>query len=123
MRGRFQSRLRSLYYLWFHSLHEFLSMATQVCWLCSDLVEAKIVTNLFKNNWVSRITFLLDVIVSRDDGLSLYICIKCKLRILSLEKSLANLEAFKQLVRSFFRAYSRPPESFLSVNTTSSHHN
>ena len=89
-------------------------MATQVCRLCSDfdhLVEAKIATNLFKNNWVSRMTFLLDVIVSRDDGLSLYICIKCKLRILSL----AKLEAFKQLVPSFFRAYIRPAEKFLSV--------
>ena len=90
-------------------------MATQVCRLCSDLdhlVEAKIATNLFKNNWVSRITFLLDVIVSRDDGLSLYICIKCKLRILSLEKSLADLKAFKQLVPSFFGGYSRPTEKF-----------
>ena len=103
----------------FHSLHE-LSMASRVCWLCSDLVEVKRATNLFsavgmQNNWVSRITSLLDVIVSRDHGLSLYICIKCKHRIVSLEKSLADLEAFKQLVPSFFRAYSRPAEKFLSV--------
>ena len=84
-------------------------MATQVYRLCSaldHLVEAKIATKMFKNNWASRITFLLDVIVTRDDSLSLYICIKCKLQILSLEKSFANLEAFKQLIPSFFRAYS-----------------
>ena len=61
-------------------------------------------------NWVSRITSLLDVIVSRDHGLSL--CIKCKLRIVSLEKSLADLEAFIQLVPSFSRAYTRPAKSF-----------
>ena len=46
---------------------------------------------------------------------SLYICIKCKLRIVSLEKYLAELKAFKQLVPTFFRAYSRPAEKFLSV--------
>ena len=79
-------------------------MASRVCRLCSDVMEAKRATNLFsavgmQNNWVSRITALLDVVVSRDDGLSLYICIKCKLRIVSLEKSLADLEAFKHLVR------------------------
>ena len=95
-------------------------MASRVRWLCSDLVEAKKATNMFsgvgmQNNWVSRITSLLDIIVSRDYGLSLYICIKYKLRIVSLEKSLADLEAFKQLVPSFFRAYSRPAEKFLSV--------
>ena len=95
-------------------------MASRVCRLCSDLVEAKRATNLFsvvgmQNNWVPRITFLLDVIVSRDNSLSLYICINCKLRIVSLEKSLADLEVFKQLVPSFFRACSRPAEKFLSV--------
>ena len=82
-------------------------------------MEAKI-ANLFsavgmQNNWVSRITSLLDVIVSRDHGLSLYICIKCKLRIVSLEKSPEDIEAFKQLVPNFSRAYSRPAEMFLSV--------
>ena len=50
-----------------------LSMASRVCRLYSDLVEAKRATNLFsavgmQNNWVSRITSLLDVIVSRDYG-------------------------------------------------------
>ena len=95
-------------------------MATRVCWLCSDLVEAKRATNLFgavgmQNNWISQITSLLDVIISRDHSLSLYICIKCKLQIVSLEKSLADLEAFKQLVPDFFRAYSRPAENFLLV--------
>ena len=104
-----------------------LTMASRVCRLCSDLVEAKRATNLFsavgmQNNWVSRITSLLDVIISRDHGLSLYICIKCKIRIVSLEKSLADLEAFKQLVPNFFRAYSRAAEKFLSV-LQSSHHN
>ena len=66
-------------------------------------------------NWVSRITSLFNVIVSRDHGLSLYICIKCKLRIVSLEISFVDLETFEQLVPSFFRAYSRPAEKFPSV--------
>ena len=49
-------------------------MASRVCRLCSDLVEAKRATNLFsavvmQNNWVSRITSLLNVIFSRDHGL------------------------------------------------------
>ena len=79
-------------------------MVSPVCRLFSDLVEAKRATNLFsavgmQNNWVSRITALLDVIVPKDNGLYLYICIKCKLRIVSVEKSLADLEAFKQLAR------------------------
>ena len=92
-------------------------MASRVCRLCSDLVETKRATNLFsavrmQNNWVSRITSLLDVIISRDHGLS---CVKCKLGIMSLEKSLVDIEAFKQLVSSFFRAYNRPEEKFLSV--------
>ena len=64
-------------------------MASQVCQLCSDLVEAKRATNLssavgMQNDWVSRITSLLDVIVSRDHGLYIYICIKCKLQIVSI---------------------------------------
>ena len=41
---------------------------------------------------------MFDVIISRDYDLSLYICIKCKLQIVFLEKSLADLDAFKQLV-------------------------
>ena len=68
-----------------------------------------------QNNWVSWITSLFNVIVSRDHSLSLYICIKCKLRIVSIEKSLVDLEAFKQLVLSFFRVYSKPAEKFLKV--------
>ena len=52
-----------------------------------------------QNNWGLQITSLLDV-VSRDDGLSSYTCMKCKLQIVSLEKSVADLKAFKQLVCS-----------------------
>ena len=75
-------------------------MASRVCQLCRDLVEAERAINLFSavRNWGSQITALLDVIVSRDDGLSSYICMKCKLQIVSLEKSVADLEAFKQLL-------------------------
>ena len=71
--------------------------------LCRYFVEGKRATNLcsagMQKKLGSQITSLLDV-VSRDDGLSSYTCMKCKHRIVSLEKSVADLKAFKQLVRS-----------------------
>ena len=38
--------------------------------------------------------------IAADDGLSQYMCQKCKLRLLSLERSLEDLSNFRQLVRS-----------------------
>ena len=50
-----------------------------------------------QQRWASRIESLLDVPVSNRDGLSGYICQKCKIRLVSLEKAAADLNAFKQL--------------------------
>ena len=62
--------------------------------LCRDLVPAKGAINLFsiigiQNERASWITALLDVTISRDDSLSLWICLKCKLQNVSLKKSVA----------------------------------
>ena len=47
---------------------------------------------------VPRIESLLDVLVSDRYGLPCYICLKCKLRVVLLEKAASDLKAFKQLV-------------------------
>ena len=70
--------------------------------MCRDLVASNGVVSLFsatgiQQRWASRIESLLDVPVSNCDGLSGYICQKCKIRLVSLEKAAADLNAFKQM--------------------------
>ena len=76
--------------------------STQNCRLCRDLVASNRAVSLFsvtgsQHQWPSRIENLLSVPVSDCDGLSSYICQKCKVRIVSLEKAAADLKAFKEL--------------------------
>ena len=51
-----------------------------------------------QNEKASQITALLDVSISRDDYPSSYIYTKCKLKIVSLEKSITYLETLKMLI-------------------------
>ena len=51
-----------------------------------------------QNDWASQIITLLDFIISRDDILFSNICLKGKLRIVPLEKSIKDIEPFNQLV-------------------------
>ena len=78
------------------------SSSTRVCRLCRDLVASNRAASLFsvtgiQQQWASRIESLLGIPVSNRDGLSSYICQKCKTRIVSLEKAAADLKAFRQL--------------------------
>lgn len=83
------------YIILFLDVYKSLSMASndQVCRLCRDLVHAKRAIHLFSttkipNERVSWITALLEVSISRDDGLTSYICLKCELRICLLRNLL-----------------------------------
>ena len=77
-----------------------LSMASnsQVCRLCSDLVHEKNTTAIeILNERVLQVTVRLDVSDSKDDGLSSYInyiCLKCKLQIVSWIYSFNEQELF-----------------------------
>lgn len=78
--------------------------ATRVCRLCRSLVLDVKATSLFTsmglvNQWPSRIESLLNVPVSKDDGLPTHICCKCKTRIVNLERARIDLEEFKELAR------------------------
>ena len=79
-----------------------LCSSTRSCRLCQDLVASNRAVSLYsatgiQQQWASRIESLLDVPVSNHHGLSGYICQKCKIRLVSLEKAAADLNAFKQL--------------------------
>lgn len=83
------------------------SMAStdKVCRLCSETVKANRSCHLFgrstlKYNWPSRITALLSIPVSDDDGRSPYVCQMCTRRIQYLENAFADLQAFKDLAHS-----------------------
>ena len=72
--------------------------------LCRNFVGGKREIHLLsaigtQNDWASQIITLLYFIISRNYVLFSYNCLKCKLRIVSLEKSIADLEAFNQSVR------------------------
>ena len=80
------------------------TVCTRVCRLCRALVPSKRAVSLFttigiQQQWRRRIENLLDVPVAIEDGLSGYICDKCKLRIVSNEKAAADLKAFKETAR------------------------
>ena len=79
-----------------------ITSRTRVCRLCCVLVASNRAVSLFgaagsKHQWPSRIEDLLSVPVGASDGLSSYICQKCKVWIMSLEKAAADLKAFKEL--------------------------
>ena len=50
---------------------------------------------------------LLSVPVNKGDGLPGYVCQKCKLRVVSLEKAAADLREFKQLASCYKSALER----------------
>ena len=69
------------------------------CRLCS--VNNSLFSTLgIQQKWSCRISSLLEITVDKNDGLSAYICYQCKNRIVHLEKSLADLSAFKALAKS-----------------------
>ena len=78
------------------------SNSTRVCRLCRALVASNRTVSLFstiglQQQWSLRIHNLLSVTVVSNDGLPSYICQKCKLRIVTLEKAAADLKEFKEL--------------------------
>ena len=73
-----------------------------------------------KHQWPSRIEDLLSVPISASDGLSSYICQKCKVRIMSLEKAAADLKAFKELASCSILALERVLGSLKRPKCTSS---
>ena len=94
-----------------------LSMAaTQiVCRLCVQSTAPQKAMSLFskksvERDWACRVSSLLEVPVTREDHLPAYICYKCKTRILSLEKALADLQSFKLSAKSALQHFTaRPP--------------
>ena len=82
------------------------TVCTRVCRLCRALVPSKRAVSLIgvQQQWIES---LLDVPVSIDDGLSGYICDKCKLRIVSNEKAAADLKAFKETARCSISALAK----------------
>ena len=77
----------------------------RVCRLCTTETTTKRSINLFSSSgiqhkWSSRISSLLEVSIDCNDRLSQYFCDNCKNRIVSLEKSLADLTAFRVLAKS-----------------------
>ena len=88
------------------------SNCSRVCRLCRKLVESKRAVSLFtttgiQQQWASRIQTLLSIPVSTTDGLPGYICDKCKLRVVSLEKAAVDLREFKQLASCSMSALER----------------
>ena len=75
---------------------------TRACRPCRELVASKRAVSLFtatglQHQWASRIQTLLSIPVSSTDGLPGYICDKCKVRVVALEKAAVDLREFKQL--------------------------
>ena len=77
-----------------------LSMAAKqiVCRLCMQSTAPQKAMSLFskksvEHDWACRVSSLLEVPLTREDHLPAYICYKCKTRILSLEKALADLQS------------------------------
>ena len=98
---------------------------TRVCRLCRVLVASNRAVSLFgaagsKHQWPSRIEDLLSVPISATDGLSSYICQKCKVWIMSLEKAAADLKAFKELASCSIFALERVRGSLKRPKCTSS---
>ena len=86
---------------------------TRVYRLCRALVPSKRAVSLFtttgiQQQWSRRIESLLCVPAESSDGLPGYICEKCKVRILSLEKAALDLEEFKETARCSRSALARP---------------
>ena len=78
------------------------SSLTRICRLCRSLVESKRAVSLFtvtgmQHQWAHRIESLLGLPVSSSDSLPTYICLRCKLQIVSLEKAAAHLKEFKEM--------------------------
>ena len=81
---------------------ETITMSSRVCRLCRAVVAGNRAVYLFssaslKQRWGSRISTLLFVTVSVDDGISQYMCDMCKNRIVNLEKAVLDLESFREL--------------------------
>ena len=98
---------------------------TRVCRLCRALVPSKRAVSLFttigvQQQWSKRIESLLSVPVGSSDGLSGYICEKCKLRIVSHEKAAADLREFKETARCSVSALERVRGPLKRPKSTSS---
>ena len=98
---------------------------TRVCRLCQALVPSKRVVSLFttiavQQQWSKRIESLLSVPVASSDGLSWYICEKCKLCIVSHEKAAADLREFKETARCSISALERVRGPLKWTKSTSS---
>ena len=73
------------------------------CRLCGESTASTNSVFLFSNlskerRWAQRISGLLEVPVEEDTAPS-HICGRCKTRVLSLERALADLESFKETAR------------------------
>ena len=98
---------------------------TRVYRLCRALVPSKRAVSLFttigvQEQWSKRIESLLNVPVAASDGLSGYICLKCKLRIVSHEKAAADLREFKETARCSVSALERVRGPLKRTKSTSS---
>ena len=85
----------------------FFAMAdTRVCRLCKTKISKQRAVALFsssgfKQRWAPRISVLLEVPEpSPADLLPSHICEKCRTKVVSLEKAVADLTSFKKLARS-----------------------
>lgn len=88
-------------------------MSTHICRLCRAEVAAKHSVSLFslageQQRLSGRIDELLDVRVTKDDGLPGYICRKCKSRLELLEKAAEDLVDFRDQARAS-QLLLRPP--------------
>ena len=95
------------------------------CRLCRSVVSVRKALNLFKpkgmeQRWAVRIIALLEVPVDVDDGISPYICEKCKTHIAALERAVDDLESFKELARCSKSALDRTRATLKRTKETSS---
>ena len=86
---------------------------TRVCRLCRALVPSKRAVSLFttigvQEQWSKRIESLLNVPVAASDGLSGYICLKCKLRPRKGCCRLARVQGNRKVFRICFRTSEGP---------------
>ena len=77
-------------------------------------------TTGIQQRWASRVEDLLGVPVSNNDGLPVYMCYKCKYRLVSLEKAAADLREFKQLASCSRSALERVRGPLKRTKSTSS---
>ena len=88
--------------------------AAVLCRLCREMATRNNTVPLFiksgyKQNLPSRINSLLEVNITDNNDLPKHICLKCKRRLESLEKSALDLKSFKVLVNETHSALSRRP--------------